>query len=225
MPLADEVRKALRRAGTPERAVQQQAYMRSTLPFYGVRLPEVRHISRSALRAHPLLDAKALEAVIEELWDNATHREEWYAALSILMAPAHRTFRSSEFLPLYERLIVSGAWWDVVDDIASHAVREQLLTDPARVTPTVRRWATSDGLWLRRAALVCQIGAKKRTDVKLLTYVIERNMADRDFFMRKGIGWALRDYSKSDASWVRHFIDSHRDAMSPLSLREAGKYI
>ena len=225
MPLADEIREVLRGAGDPGRAVQQQAYMKSALPYYGVQTPQVRQICRTALRAHPISDADALTSVVKDLWGNATHREEWYAALSILMAPAHRAFRSSAFLLLYERLIVSGAWWDVVDDIATHAVRELLVTDPSPVRPTVRRWAASDDPWLRRASLVCQVGAKDRTDVDLLAYVIERNLADRDFFMRKGIGWALRDYSKTDASWVRRFIEAHRHAMSPLSLKEASKYV
>lgn len=224
-PLLNALREELRRAGDPDRAVQQQAYMKSTLPYYGVRLPEVRQIVRNVLRGHPLSTEHELTSVVQELWDGSTHREEWYAALAILMTPAHRKFRSPRLLPLYEHLIVTGAWWDVVDDIASHAVREQLLMHHDQVGPHVRRWATDKDLWCRRTALVCQVGVKEGTDTKLLAYVIEPNLADPNFFIRKGIGWALRDYSKTDAAWVRRFVEAHRSDLSPLSLKEATQYI
>ncbi len=116
------------------------------------------------------------------------------------------------------------------DDLATHAVGELLRAEPEPVAPVIRRWAAADDLWLRRAALVCQVGAKGRTDGDLLADIIVTVAAppealSRDFFVRKGIGWALRDYARTDPDWVRSFVDAHADRLSPLSIREATKHL
>jgi 3-methyladenine DNA glycosylase AlkD len=127
-------------------------------------------------------------------------------------------------MPLWQKLIRSGAWWDVVDDIATHLVRDTLLPSPISEGTRLRRWAGDDSLWVRRAAIICQVGARERLDQSLLTDVIVPNIADRDFFIRKGIGWALRDHARVAPDWVRHFVDAHPD-LSGLSRREALKHV
>lgn len=204
--------------------------MKSAMPFRGVPMPEVRRLTKAAVRAHPLEDHAALLDAVTTLWDAAIHREERYAALTVLQMPRHRRWRDLSLLPLYEHLVLTGRWWDVVDDLATHAVGELLRAEPDQVAPVIRRWATSDDLWLRRAALVCQVGAKDRTDADLLADVIEAALAppeaiSRDFFVRKGIGWALRDYARTDPEWVRGYVGAHRDELSPLSIREATKHL
>jgi 3-methyladenine DNA glycosylase AlkD len=175
------------------------------------------------LAAHPALDREAWLATVRTLWDGATHREEWYAALALVRAKPYADFRDPAVLPLYRHLVVTGAWWDVVDDIASHLVGPLLLAHPREVRPTVLAWATADDRWLRRTAVICQLGAKERTDLALLTQAVEANLDDRDFFVRKGIGWALRQFAWTDPDWVRAFVADHDDRISALSRREALK--
>ena len=130
----------------------------------------------------------------------------------------------SDAMPLWESLIRAGAWWDVVDDIATHLVRDTVLAHPTVEGLRLRDWAGSDSLWVRRAAIICQVGARERLDQSLLTDVIEPNIDDPDFFSRKAIGWALRDHARTDPDWVRAFVTAH-PALSGLSRREALKHL
>ena len=125
---------------------------------------------------------------------------------------------------MYREMIISGAWWDHVDEV-SHRIRDLLLEWPDVISPIVRGWAIDDDRWLRRVAVICQVGAKDRTDRVLLSDAVLANAADRDFFLRKAIGWALRDYARTDPAWVRNFVAAHEDALSPLSKREALKHL
>jgi len=228
--LVDRIRRDLADNADPERAAQQRAYMKSSMPYRGVTLPKVRTLTRAALRDQPVADQSQLVAVVSTLWDDADYREERYAALTVLQAPKHRRWRDVTLLPLYEHMVVTGRWWDVVDDLSAHAVRELLIAHPAAVAPIIGQWARDDDLWRRRAALVCQVGAKGDTDPELLGDVITSAMTppdalSGDFFVRKGIGWALRDYARTDPDWVRAFVEEHRAGLSPLSIREATKHL
>ena len=199
-----------------------QAYMKSAMPFLGVPVPQVRRLTRVAAAGHPFADRTELEQAVRELWSGATCREERYAATALLDTRSARAARSPQLLGLYRELIVSGAWWDHVDELA-HRVGELRSTWPEIVTPELRTWIRADDLWLRRASIICQLGAKASTDVDLLTQAIEANAADREFFIRKAIGWALRDYARTDPDWVRAFVAEHD--LSPLSRREALKHL
>ena len=95
----------------------------------------------------------------------------------------------------------------------------------AAVEPTVRRWSVDPDRWLRRSSIICQLGARTSTDRALLADVIDANLADREFFVRKAIGWALRQYARTDPDWVRSFVAARRAALSPLSYREAVKHL
>jgi len=228
--LVERIRRDLAEGADPVRAAQQQAYMKSVMPYRGLRLPQVRQLTKAALRDHPLADQGELVAAVTALWDGATYREEWYAALTALQVPTHRRWRDTSLLRLYDHLIVTGRWWDVVDDVSTHALRELVIADPLDVAPVVRAWAGDADLWRRRAALVCQVGARGNTDPCLLRDVIVSALTPPeelrdDFFVRKGIGWALRDYARTDPEWVRAFVDEHRSVLSPLSIREATKHL
>lgn len=221
---------ALRGAMTPhadpERAIGQQRYMKSALPFLGLTSPVLRKALRPVLvtRALRIEDRDEWEATIRALWSEVTYREEWYAALALFGHRAYRGWRDPGSLPLMRELISSGAWWDVVDDIATHELREVLLGWPDEVAPIMREWAHDEDLWIRRAAIISQVGAKGATDVALLTEVIEPNIEHPDFFSRKAIGWVLRDYARTDPDWVRAFVDAHPN-LSGLSRREALKHL
>ena len=220
--LVDEIRAALHAAAHPERAPQMQAYMKSTLPFLGVRVPEVRRLTRDLARRHPVDSRSGLERTVRELWSGAEFREERYAATALLDTPGARAVRAPELLPFYRELIVSGAWWDHVDELA-HRVGELRSRWPETITPQLLDWAVADDIWVRRAAIICQLGAARDTDLALLTTSIDANATEREFFLRKAIGWALRDYARTDPGWVRTFVDARE--LSPLSRREALKHL
>jgi 3-methyladenine DNA glycosylase AlkD len=218
--LVDVVRRTLRDHADPSLAPGQQAYMKSTMPFLGVRVPEVRRLTRAAARSSPPHDLADLERVVRDLWDGATHREERYAATE-LTALRLATGRL-ELLPLYERIAVTGAWWDHVDEVA-HRIADLHDLHPDPTAEAVRRWATSSDMWLRRLAIISQLGRRDRVDRVLLGDVIEPNLADPEFFIRKAVGWALRDLARIDPVWVQTFADEHE--LSPLSRREALKHL
>lgn len=224
--LVSEVRAALVARADPERAVGQQRYMRSALPYYGLTSPQLKAALTPLLRDPGLAmgSREQWEATIGALWDGATHREEWYAAIALARHRSYRAWVDSDAMPLWERLIRAGAWWDVVDEIATHLVRDTVLAHPTVEGLRMRDWAGSDSLWMRRAAIICQVGARERVDQGLLTDVIEPNIDDPDFFSRKAIGWALRDHARFDPEWVRSFVETHPD-LSGLSRREALKHL
>ncbi|MGY1855383.1 DNA alkylation repair protein [Modestobacter sp. SYSU DS0290] len=218
--LVAAVRGALPAAGDPERGRSLQAYLKTSEPCLGVRLPEVRRIVRAAAEAHPPGSAADVGAAAELLWRGAANREERHAAIALTGVPPARA--ALELLPRYEEMITTGAWWDLVDGVQPR-VRDLLLAHPETLRPVLRGWARHPDRWLRRSAVIAQLGAKERTDTALLTEVIEANAADPEFFVRKAIGWALREHAKTDPAWVRRFLATHE--LSPLSRREAARHL
>lgn len=223
--LVEEIRAGLAAAADPERAPRMQAYMKSAMAFHGVGAPVARAVFRAAIDAHPLPDARTWQDTVAALWEEAMHREERYGALAVARHRRYRGYLQPGILPLLARLVRTGAWWDLVDDIASHLVGPVLLAHPSATAPVVRAWAVDEDRWLRRTAVICQLGAKERTDLTLLADVVDANAADPDFFLRKGIGWALRQYAWVDPDWVRAFVAARADRLSPLSRREALKNV
>ena len=220
--LVDDVRAALRERADPSRAPKMQAYMKSVMPYLGVPVPEVRKIVNARVRLESAITVARIGDAATRLWRAAEYREERYAATALTATKPARA--ALELLPLHREMIVTGAWWDHVDEVA-HRIGELLVAHPAEIRPTVVEWSTSPDLWLRRVAIIGQLRRSADTDLDLLTTVITPNMADREFFIRKAIGWALRDYAWTDPEWVRQFVARHRDELQPLSIREALKNI
>lgn len=219
--LIDAVRAGLAAQADPVKAPEMQRYMRSALPFFGVQRPGRAALARSVLPAHPLDGFDAWRDTALTLWREATHREERYLALTLVRDRRHRAHRTLAALPLYDELVVTGAWWDLVDEVATQLLGELLLRDHDRLAPVLCAWARDGDLWRRRAALIAQVKLKERTDLALLRDCLVPNLRDPDFFMRKGIGWALRACAATDPAWVLAFCDEHAEALSPLSRREA----
>lgn len=216
--LISAIRSALRAAADPARSAGAQAYLKSEMPSLGVRVPEVRRIVKDAARQLPPGSLPELQSTVLELWRGASWREERYAAIDL--TGLRLAAGEMSMLPLYEEIIRSGAWWDLVDGV-SHRLCELLQSHREDMSIVLRRWSTDADFWIRRAAITAQLGAKSATDPALLAAVIEPNLADREFFIRKAIGWALRDYAATDPDWVRAFAARHGEALSPLSRREA----
>jgi 3-methyladenine DNA glycosylase AlkD len=229
--LVEAIRDSLALAADPERAAPMQAYMKSEMPFRGIPSPALKSLLRPLLAEHALPDPDVWSATVRELWDHASFREERYAALALARHRLHRDHQQPEALDLYEHLVRTGAWWDLVDETA-HLVGGVLLAHP-EVTPVLEGWAEADDLWLRRTAIICQVGARERLDQRLLTLAVDANLDGstratpplsphgREFFVRKAIGWALRDHARTDPDWVRAFVAARDDTLSGLSKREA----
>jgi 3-methyladenine DNA glycosylase AlkD len=222
--LAEAIRAAMEAAANPARAAQMQAYMKSAMPYHGINAPEIRAICKQVFADHPLASCRAWRAAVLELWRGAQFREEWYAALQLAALKRHRECRTPAVLPMYEEMITTGAWWDVVDE-AARLVGELLRAYPKEVRPVMRAWSTDAHLWKRRVSIICQISFKTDTDLKLLYANIAPNLGDRDFFIRKAIGWALRAYSWTDPAEVERYVREHEDGLSGLSRREALKNV
>jgi 3-methyladenine DNA glycosylase AlkD len=212
---------ALHAARDPERGRQQQAYMKSTMPNFGITAPELRRICQSLYRQYPLPTQPVWEATILNLFRGASHREERHAAIELLSFKAYRHYISPDLVPLLEEIIVTGAWWDYVDHIAVNLFGPLLAAYPEDLTPLLRSWSRDEDIWRRRTAILAQLKFKDRTDTDLLFELIEPSLQDTEFFLRKAIGWALRELSKTDADSVVDYVALNSDRLSGLSKREA----
>ncbi|MCW0216012.1 MAG: DNA alkylation repair protein [Pseudonocardia sp.] len=222
--LVEALRAGLAAAADPRAAPGMQAYMKSAMPFRGVPSPVRARVLREALEAHPPPDAAGLGAAADAMWDGAAYREERYLATGLAGFRRYASWPDVAWLPRYRHWIVTGAWWDHVDEIASRLVGALLRGAPAQVTPVMREWARDADPWLRRTAILCQLQSKDATDLALLTEAVELSIDDQGFFLRKGIGWALRQHARTDPLWVREFVESH-PRLSPLSRKEALKHL
>ena len=224
IPLVAAVRAGLAELGDPAKAPQMQSYMRSAMPYRGVAAPERKKLTGRLFTEFPLADRAAFLTAARVLWRNAEFREERYAVVDLTGYRGYAAWQRPELLPLYEELITTGAWWDYVDEIAIRRVGPILDAFPDELTPIMRAWATDPDLWKRRTAIICQIGRKADIDLDLLAHAIEASVGEPDFFLRKGIGWALRQHARLGPDWVAAFVADHPD-LSPLSKREALKHI
>ena len=213
----------------PACAAPMQAYMKSVLPCHGIKAALRRRLTAELVRALPLPDTAALTEAMRTLWRQARFREERYAAMELARVGPHRKLLEVSMLPLYEEMIASGAWWDYCDDISAGALAPLLQQHPRTVKPLLRRWARSDNLWLRRAAFLCQRNLKHDFDAVLFYDTILPSIGASEFagefFIRKGIGWALRSRSYGASAEVMAFLREYGPQLSPLTKREAMKVI
>ena len=215
------LRKALRKGANPEKAPGMQAYMKSKMPYLGVQTPALKAICREVFTAHPLETQKCWLAAILAIWRNADYREERYAAIKLAEHRAYEGFQTLDVLPCYEEMITDGAWWDYVDGIAPRLVGGLLTRYPEEMKTRMLAWAHSPDIWKRRTSIICQLKFKDATDVDLLQSCIEPSMEHPEFFLRKAIGWALREYAKTDPDEVIAYVTENAHRLSTLSKREA----
>ena len=208
-------------AADPERAAAMRAYMKDVAPFLGLPSPERRALSRSVLQGTPRPDERDCTAVALRCW-RLPEREYQYFAVDLLRRHVRRL--SSGFLPVARHLVTTVPWWDTVDALAAHVVGGLVAADPA-LTADMDAWIEDDDLWVVRTALLHQLRYGERTDAgRLFGYCLGQS-GHPDFFVRKAIGWALREYAKTDPGAVRDFLAREGDRFAPLSVREALKNI
>jgi 3-methyladenine DNA glycosylase AlkD len=202
----------------PVKAEPMAAYMKNICPFLGISKPQRASISRSFLKQCKNTDSIDW-AFVDKCW--SLEREFQYLALDYLRAVA-RLLTDQDVLKL-RGLAVTKSWWDTVDSL-DRIVGGIALEYPV-VNDNLLAWSAGDNLWLRRLAIDHQLGRKEKTDTALLEKIIVNNLNQKEFFINKAIGWSLREYSKTEPDWVRTFTERHKDGLSPLSLREASKYL
>ena len=220
--MANFVKAELSRLADPAKAIPMAAYMKTDMPFYGVPKPARAPIARELRARFPPVDAEDYRRKVLALW-SLPHREEKYLAIDYAWSfPRHVAFTQVD---LFERMIVEGAWWDLVDGLASPIVGKIVLEDRSSMRPLLENWVDGPDMWLRRTAILCQNRHRERTDQEMLFDFCLRRSGEKEFFIRKAIGWALREYARTRPDAVRRFLAEHGDRLSGLSRREAAKHL
>ena len=220
--LAVHIETGLRARARPERAAGEKAYLKSSLEHYGTSVPAVRAAVLEVIR--PLrLGHDEVIALAEALWATPVH-EHRQAAVEVLEFHVD-DLRAADIVVL-ERLLRESRTWALSDSLAASVVGPLVEREPSLVA-TLDRWSTDEDFWLRRAAMLALLLALRRGegDFELFGRYADAMLDDKEFFIRKAIGWALRSYAYTDADWVRRFVDQHRESLSGLSIREATKHL
>lgn len=219
-PYTNDLEKWLRSHANEENAPSMEAYMKNHFPFLGIRNPERVALTKQFTKEHGFPKGEEAVRVAQELWQ-LPEREFAYTAI-IMLLQVRKTV-PAEHIEILEHFIVTQSWWDTVDTIADHLIGFHLQRFPELIPAYMEKWLASNHMWLQRTAILFQLKYKKKTDVPLLFHCITTMSDSKEFFIRKAIGWALREYSKTDAEAVQSFVASHD--LSPLSVREALKVI
>ncbi|HSI65898.1 MAG TPA: DNA alkylation repair protein [Planococcus sp. (in: firmicutes)] len=204
----------------PDFAVPMAAYMRGKFPFLGIKTPLRKELVKEHFSEYHLPKPSELSEVAWEIY-HLPEREYQYVAIEVL--EKMKNCLTVDDLPFLRQLIESKSWWDSVDAIAPRIVGSVVLANREDGSPIMLDWSHSDNLWTNRSAILHQLKYKEQTDTALLKSIILRHAGSTEFFLQKSIGWALREFAKTDAEWVRTFVDTHH--LSPLSTREALKHL
>ena len=200
-----------------ERAATMAAYMRDQFAFLGIAAPAQRTLLREAMVGMGRPDEEGLRELVGGLWE-LPEREYQYAGCGLVAR--HVKDCGPGFITTVEELITTKSWWDTVDSLAKGGAGALVRSYPALVA-TMDRWIDSENMWLRRAAILHQLGFRERTDAERLFRYCQLRADESEFFIRKAIGWGLREYSKVDGQAVRGFVAEGGSELSGLSRREA----
>ncbi len=200
-----------------------QAYMKSTLPYHGVPAPLLQQLCKTVFADVQFATRQEWQTQVLTVWREARFREERYAAIKLTGHRRCASFQTPAAMQMYEEMIVTGAWWDYVDEIASRRVGPILREHPAPMRRMMLAWSRSKDLWKRRTSIICQLGFKEETNLELLYACIEPSLGSREFFLQKAIGWALRQYAWTDGAEIRRYVRVNCRRLSALSCREALK--
>ncbi len=211
---------SLEAAANPALAGPMEKYMKNLFVFYGIKSPQRKEIFKAFVKEYGLPPIDELEDTINALWD-MPYRECHYVAIDLLEKMPKKL--EPKHLPMLEEMLTTHSWWDTVDLIASHQIGGLLKKYPELMPENTQRWINSDNFWLQRAAILYQLGYHKDTDAERLFRYCRLRAISKEFFIRKGIGWALRQYSYTNPDAVLQFVAENN--LSPLSKREALKGI
>jgi 3-methyladenine DNA glycosylase AlkD len=218
--MIEYVRKILEEHRSPEKAGPMENYMKNHFPFLGIKTPERRALTKGIFQETGLLKKPFDEAFVIGLWEQQ-EREYQYVAVDYLMKMIKKL--KKDHLGLMEKLITTKSWWDTVDTLAAHPVGAIAAKSPEVISDVMEDWTVHENMWLRRTSIIFQLRYKGETNEEVLYRYILKNIESKEFFIQKAIGWALREYSKTNPDSVRQFISGNK--LAPLSVREGSKYI
>ena len=215
-PVAEELSKQ----ADAERAIGAKAYMKNQFDFFGMPMAERRAVCKAYTKAYPLRSLTDLEVIVMELWE-LPQREFQYWGIELMAF--HKKLWQLSTIHLIEHCIINKSWWDTVDFLGSECTGKYFLLFPEQIIPITGRWNLSDNMWLQRSSLLFQKDYKGATNTQLLSQYILQLSSSKEFFVQKAIGWILREYAKTNAGWVKAFVNAN--TLAPLSKREALKHI
>ena len=215
-----ELETAFQKHSNSIKASQMKKYMKNQFEFFGISAPLRREIVRDFLRKENLPPVSSIQEITTELWGKP-EREFQHFAVELLTK--YLKYIEPSFIHHFEYLITTKSWWDTVDFISPNLVGKHFKSHPELIIPITNNWVKSDNMWLQRASIIFQLKYKTMTDLHLLFEYITLLSDSKEFFIRKAIGWALREYSKTDPESVVKFVNSNK--LSGLSTREALKRI
>lgn len=205
----------------PKKAIAQAAYMKNQFSFLGIAKPERASLEKTVFKQYPISTEKELIEALQLLWQK-NEREFHYSACEL--AVRYKKLWTPQTLASFEYMIRTKSWWDTVDDIAANMVGMLIFQYPELI-PHMNAWIVDEHMWIRRSALLFQLRWKLHTNKDQLFLYCTKTMHEKEFFIRKAVGWVLREYSKTNPDAVRDFITIHRANLSGLSIREGSKYI
>jgi 3-methyladenine DNA glycosylase AlkD len=202
-----------------ENAGPMKKYMKDHFPFLGIKSPLRKELEKQFFKETEILKVPFNSDFVTGLWEK-DEREYHYTAITYTGKFIKKL--PKEVIPFLEKLITTKSWWDSVDSIAP-LVGELARKYPEIIEETIDGWAVDDNFWLRRSAILFQLKYKQQTNEDLLYDYIGKNADSKEFFIQKAIGWALREYSKTNPISVKAFIEGNK--LAPLSVREGSKYV
>lgn len=204
----------------PKRAEGEKKYLKSPLKHYGVTVPKLRKLARDWVTENKALTIQEVITHTDKLWDSVWH-EERMVAIYILVYRVH-DLTWKEF-PVVEKMVRESTGWAQLDMIAAWLCGELFTKHQAKMIPVMRRWIHDNNFWVRRAAVLTLLGPIRK-DTALISLFEELSvplLAEKEFFIRKAIGWVLRELSKIDPDTVAGYVHTYGSRMSGLTYREA----
>ncbi|WP_196890261.1 DNA alkylation repair protein [Aureivirga sp. CE67] len=203
-----------------EIALQQKAYMKNLFSFFGVKSPQRKEIQKFYFKKENLPSKEEAKKLVSELWKQPERECQYFAQEYYLKFK--KDFSEDDIL-FFEELVLTKSWWDTVDFIAANLVGSYFLKFPEKRKEITSKWLASENIWLKRTAILFQLKYREKTDTELLENAIHLSNGTKEFFLNKAIGWALRNYSKTNPIWVKEFIE--KTELSNLSVKEGSKYL
>jgi 3-methyladenine DNA glycosylase AlkD len=219
-PWVQSVQTAFSSADNPKIAAPMSAYMKNHFPFHGITSQHRTELIKDLLSKENLPEHNDLPLICRQLWQ-LPQREYTYAALT-LMTKFHKKLTPTD-IPWLINLVTQKSWWDSVDTLAGSVLSTLVNRLPDTLWPNFEPLISADNFWLNRTAIIVQLKMRDKTDTDFLTAAILPHMHSKEFFLRKAIGWSLRQYARHNPQWVIDFVQQHQELLSGLSKREALK--
>ncbi len=215
-----ELSKSFKHHSNPENAVKMKGYMKNRYEFFGIKAPERRKLQNEFIRENGLPEFEKLESIVFKLFE-LPEREFHHFAIELCRKLIKHW--KPETIKLFEKMVLTNSWWDSVDAMNKYEIKPYFAKFPETTYSITQSWIDSQNIWLQRLSIIFQLRLTDKTDTEILTRNILQLNGSNEFFIQKAIGWALRDYWRTDPEWVKNFVA--KNELKPLSKREALKHV